>query len=188
MNKSNIDYRFGNAEDIYENFTYRNLDTMNDMNKINSKTKSNIFAPFNSILEIQSINKSNLSSFIDLSLHIENNLIKYANVAIDANREYELNFNGECDNGIIINELNELWNQSKSSYHSREKNKKTKKKTPINDNSNKFLITNDNQNINFSNNNIIPSSKGSVISKNRENNNQFNDTILIGLNIFVIFR
>lgn len=55
-------------------------------------TKSIILAPFN----------SSFTSLSELTLQIENNAIKFDAKAKEKNRNYELNNNGEIDNGIVI--------------------------------------------------------------------------------------
>jgi len=112
MNKCNIDFRYGNINDFYDHFTIKNLDTINDYNNINCKTKSHILAPFNSSYKISKSLDSQLQS-----IQVENNIIKLAMPVKEPNRQYEINFNGECDNGIIINDFqNEiiLYNDSNS--------------------------------------------------------------------------
>jgi len=99
LSKSNIDYRFANRDDIIENFSMRNLDTLLEQENQNIHTKSVILAPFNSSLQNSKVS-SNCSS--TPSLKIENNAIKFCGKVKELNRNYELNNNGEIDNGIII--------------------------------------------------------------------------------------
>jgi hypothetical protein len=82
-----------------EHFTLKNLDTKNDLEIKNVKTKSYILAPFNS-----SIKK--VSSLMTDELKIENDVIKIFGKAKELNRNYELNNNGEIDNGILIKDIN----------------------------------------------------------------------------------
>ena len=96
LSKSNIDFRNANKEDLIENFTLKNLDSLRDTENQNVNTKSFILAPFNS-----SLKKS--ESFLNNEIEIENDVIKIIGKAKDANRNYELNNNGEIDNGILIN-------------------------------------------------------------------------------------
>ena len=77
----------------------KNLDTKNDLEIKNVKTKSYILAPFNSSLKKD-------SSLIDEDLKIENDVIKIFGKAKELNRNYELNNNGEIDNGILIKDNN----------------------------------------------------------------------------------
>lgn len=97
LSKSNIDFRNANKEDLFENFTLKNLDSLRDTENQNVNTKSFILAPFNS-----SLKKS--ENFLNSEIQIENEVIKMIGKAKDANRNYELNNNGEIDNGILINQ------------------------------------------------------------------------------------
>lgn len=96
LSKSNIDYRYADREDLIENFTLKNLDTKLDSENQNIQTKSNILAPFNSTLKRE-------CSFLVKDLKIENDAIRIHGKAMELNRNYELNNNGEMDNGILIN-------------------------------------------------------------------------------------
>ena len=93
--KSNIDYRTANKDDIIENFTIKNMDTLQEAENQNIGTKSVILAPFNSSI------KQN-DSFLHRDLLIENDALKFHGKVKELNRNYELNNNGEIDNGIII--------------------------------------------------------------------------------------
>ncbi len=93
--KSNIDYRYANKDDIIENFTLRNLDTQMEAENQNINTKSVILAPFNSSLKGD-------ESLFHADLIIENDALKFCGKVKELNRNYELNNNGEIDNGIII--------------------------------------------------------------------------------------
>jgi hypothetical protein len=95
LSKSNVDFRYANKDDIIENFTIRNLDTIQETENQNVGTKSIILAPFNS--SIKYIEESS-----DTELLIENNVLKFCGKAKELNRKYELDNNGEIDNGIII--------------------------------------------------------------------------------------
>lgn len=96
LSKVNIDYRNSGKEEINENFTMKNLDTQKESENQNMKTKSVILAPFCS-----SIKKED--SFLINELPIENDVLRFVGKAIELNRHYELNNNGEIDNGILIN-------------------------------------------------------------------------------------
>lgn len=92
--KSNIDYRKGNKEDLIENFSLRNLDTLQEAENQNVNTKSVILAPFNSSLKHESFKYEDLA--------IANSVLKFNGKVRELNRNYELNNNGEIDNGVII--------------------------------------------------------------------------------------
>ena len=96
MSKSNVDYKNGQKDDLIENFTLKNLDTQKDSENQNINTKSQILAPFNSSMKKE-------QSLLHKELKVENEVMKYCAQAKDANRNYELNNNGEIDNGILIN-------------------------------------------------------------------------------------
>jgi hypothetical protein len=96
LSKSNVDYKHGNKEDLIENFTLKNLDTQKDLENQNINTKSLILAPFNSSIKRE-------SGLLHKDLKIENQAMKLYARAKEANRNYELNNNGEIDNGILIN-------------------------------------------------------------------------------------
>ena len=99
LSKSNVDYKNALKEDLNENFTLKNLDTQKDTENQNINTKSLILAPFNS-----SIKKE--GEFLIKEIGIANEAIRSRGKAKEANRNYELNNNGEIDNGILINPLN----------------------------------------------------------------------------------
>lgn len=97
LSKSNIDYRIATKEELIENFTMKNLDTLKEAENQNVGTKSVILAPFNS-----SMKKEEEITFI-MGLKVENDALRFCGKAKEANRNYELNNNGEIDNGILIN-------------------------------------------------------------------------------------
>lgn len=100
LSKSNIDFRIADKDDLIENFTIRNLDTLQEIEHQNIHTKSVILAPFSSSLKIEN---QEYDLFLIQELKIENDGIKFIGKAKEANRNYELNNNGEIDNGILIN-------------------------------------------------------------------------------------
>ena len=84
--KSNVDYRdINNKNDMVEYFNLRNLDTGEENENKN----------------IENINK-NEYDYNNKSLIIKNNVIKFSAKVKELNRNYELNNNGEIDNGIVI--------------------------------------------------------------------------------------
>jgi hypothetical protein len=111
LSKSNIDYRNASKDDMIEIFTLKNLDTLQECENQNVATKSLILAPFNS--SIKNINQVEIPSKNDNNEpKIENDAIKYCGKAKELNRNYELNNNGEIDNGILINPNNVIENKS----------------------------------------------------------------------------
>ena len=153
LSKNNIDYRYCSKEEIIENFTIENLDTNKFNENKNIKTKSFIFAPFNTSYELND-NKNifNLKEIkLEEGLIIQNNIILFDQDANALNRQYELNNNGEIDHGVIINNSNENENNINNEINKKEKD--------IKDIENEKLIIksngNDNENINSDLSNII---------------------------------
>ena len=100
--KSNVDYRdIRNKDDMIENFNIRNLDTEEESENKNVNTKSLILAPFNSSY-INDESQISLIDNINEELIIKNNIIKFSAKVKELNRIYELNNNGEIDNGVVI--------------------------------------------------------------------------------------
>jgi len=108
--KSNVDYRKTNIQEICEHFSLKNLDTLLEIDHQNVVTNSAIYAPFNStfkyILE---------DSFLDDELKIENEILKFTGKPKEANRQYELNNNGEIDNGFLINQNEKILTEKNKS-------------------------------------------------------------------------
>ena len=100
LSKSNVDFRTANKEDLIENFTLRNLDTLQEVEQQNVHTKSVILAPFSSSIKNEELDEK---FFLVSELRVENEVVKFIGKAKEANRNYELNNNGEIDNGILIN-------------------------------------------------------------------------------------
>ena len=99
LSKENIDYRNCKKEDEkIENFTIKNLYTINDINNKDIKTKSIILAPFNTSLE----NGKDYQKYYNKELKIDNNILEFNENVKVLNRQYELNYNGEIDHGILI--------------------------------------------------------------------------------------
>ena len=112
LSKTYIDYRFAKIEDIKENFTISNLerDDKNISNNINEncRTKSYILAPYNSMKNFfqnddDDEDDDDDDDFSDMELRLENGIICFANKVREFNMNYELNNNGELDNGMLIN-------------------------------------------------------------------------------------
>ena len=112
LSKTFIDYRFAKIEDIKENFTISNLerDDKNISNNINEncRTKSYILAPYNSMKNFfqnddDDEDDDDDDDFSDMELRLENGIICFANKVREFNMNYELNNNGELDNGMLIN-------------------------------------------------------------------------------------
>ena len=94
LSKYNVNYLNCDKDEIVENFTIKNLDTLEDDKKLTGYTKSLILAPYNSV----NLNNDNL---IDNEVLSENYICKFGVKAQQANLKYELNNNIDFDNGMI---------------------------------------------------------------------------------------
>ena len=116
LSKNYIDYRVKGNEDLKEVFTISNLiDSKKEDNIQNNniKTKSSILAPYNTLIENESCrldengdiefdNGELFSDFNNSKIDFKNDLIIIGNKVKDLYINYELNNNGELDNGMII--------------------------------------------------------------------------------------
>ena len=155
--KTHIDYRKAPKKDLAENFTIKNLYTIEDKkNNKNIDTKSIILAPYNSMLtdteeeeeeddeedkkdniikknknkdkeknktKLETIEDIKLKAFnyynqstnpydildnFNLEIKVKNGIIKFHGKVKECNMNYELNNNGEIDNGMLINSKDDL--------------------------------------------------------------------------------
>ena len=157
LSKTFIDYRNNKMEDLIETFTISNLknntNTNNNKEKIidnNNTSKSSILTPYNSAIYDNSILFNeflNKNEIIDdeknNNIKIENNEIIFSNKAKELNMIYELNNNGEIDNGILIN-------SKTNSTRSNKLNNSKENDFIYNDN-----ITNNNNNYYFKKNDLV---------------------------------
>ena len=158
LSKTFIDYRKANYEDLKENFTLSNLESNTDKNKQNSKeenitNKSSILAPYNSIItesdeNSQRIFIKTIDSFDDFNnskIKLENELITFSKKIKEFNRLYELNNNGEVDNGVLIN------SKTQSSINMTDRSSTNKSKSDVLNlnisNSNSFMFNENKENI-----------------------------------------
>jgi len=176
--KSNVDYRdISNKDDMIEIFDIKNLDTNDENQNKNIKTKSFILAPFNSSIEDENENYLSYDDSLDCNnndLKIQNGLIKFNNKVKDLNRNYELNNNQEIDNGVVI-----------SPNNSDEKNKKDNNDiSPINGSYNSkihskpFSPQNELEDLNNNRNKVNFNNK----EDNDINENALNDLKALGYN------
>ena len=117
--KTHIDYRNAQKKDLAENFTIKNLYTLDEKDKKNVDTKSAILAPYNSMLS-EGENDSNINSSkskgsiydeldnFNSELEVKNGIIKFHGEAKEFNMNYELNNNEEIDNGMLKDSKNDL--------------------------------------------------------------------------------
>ena len=175
--KTHIDYRNAQKKDLAENFTIKNLYTIDEKSKKNVDTKSAILAPYNSMLtdydendenpstnNSKRNNKSKNSSKINPNelldnynneLEIKNGLIKFHGKAKEFNMNYELNNNEEIDNGMLINSKNELI----SIEDKQQNNDNNIENDKDNDNDKNIYLRKKNNNINKMKNSNIPNKK-----------------------------
>ena len=127
LSKTHIDYRKAQKEELNENFTLKNLFTIDNKNNENNKTKSVILAPYNSMLTFYEnmensmnrgiLDKSKYSSLDNFKneISIQNSILKFGGKVKEFNVNYELNNNEEIDNGMLINSKNsECFNEDKN--------------------------------------------------------------------------
>jgi serine/threonine protein kinase len=101
LSKEKIDYRNCEKNEMLENFTLKNLYTINDEVNKDIRTKSVILAPFNSTIQ----NNEEREKFLlenNNDLNIRNDVFLFSENTKVLNRQYELNNNGEIDHGILI--------------------------------------------------------------------------------------
>jgi serine/threonine protein kinase len=124
LSKTYIDYRNSLIEDLKENFTISNLKLENKENPDKTKklknitTKSSLLAPYNTLIQNEesfSEEGDNPDEFDDLAnpnIILENDILIINNKIKEFNLNYELNNNGECDNGMLINTKTETISSS----------------------------------------------------------------------------
>ena len=88
------------------------MDTLQETENQNVVTKSLILAPFNSTLH------KNENWKLAADLKIENDVMKICGKVKEAIRNYELNNNGEIDNGFLINLENQNSNNENNNKNS----------------------------------------------------------------------
>ena len=94
LSKYNVDYLNCAKDEIIENFTIKNLNTLEEEKKLVGNTKSLILAPYNSYALPSDY-------LIQKGVCIENDICKFGGKAQQANLKYELNNNKDFDNGVI---------------------------------------------------------------------------------------
>lgn len=104
LRKYDVNYLRSNKEELVENFTIKNLDTIVEEEKKHGNTKSFILAPYNSYASF-------IESFSGDDIKIQNGLCKFCGKVKQANIKYELNNNEDFDNGVIITQ-NESMNDN----------------------------------------------------------------------------
>ena len=98
-----VDYLNSPKEDLIENFTESNLQTINDKKSEDNYSKSLILTQYNT-------EKSSQSNSLK-SIKVDNSLCKFVPIAKQQDLKYQLNNNAEFDNGII-NSQNESYQRN----------------------------------------------------------------------------
>lgn len=99
LRKYDVNYLRSNKDEMVENFTIKNLDTVVEEKKLGN-TKSLILAPYNSYASF-------ISSFSSDEITLQNGLCKFCRKVKQANIKYELNNNKDFDNGVKNESLSE---------------------------------------------------------------------------------
>ena len=162
LNKTHIDYRKASKGDLNENFTLKNLFTIDNNFIKNNESKSIILTPYNSILSDD--DESDNLDCENSELKMENDIIKFCAKVKEFNINYELNNNEEIDNGMLINsqsDINEELNNSK-----------------INDNPKSIYLNNNSINGNSTRTNSRKKNKNISESSSNFNNFSINDNFV----------
>jgi serine/threonine protein kinase len=102
LSKTNIDYRHCIVDDIVEEFTMDNLFTSeNEKENSNANSKSVILAPFNTMYSDDEVEDDEEVDGKD-KLQREFGVMKFKGKIKELNLNYELNFNEEMDNGMVV--------------------------------------------------------------------------------------
>ena len=159
LSKTHIDYRKATLSELGENFTMANLLTKDEENNHNINTRSVILAPFNTMFSENDTDLNDSCYDINNSIPKEFGVIRFCGKIKELNLNYELNFNEEMDNGMLINsqydalnrsdEINNSKIESESDNNNNNKAQQIKIEIPFIDNNN-----NNNKNNNKHYNNI----------------------------------
>ena len=101
LGRTNVDYLTVEKQNSIEQFDAKFLDTQNDIENLNVLTKSNVLAPFNSSMVEEE------SEEIDERMILPFKVVKFTGKTKELNHNYELNNNGDIDNGILIDRVEE---------------------------------------------------------------------------------
>ena len=176
LSKTFIDYRRANTDDLKENFTLSNLEcenhkNKNNLNEENITSKSSILAPYNSIISDYDSNSEGITiksddlfnDFNNSKIKLEKDQIIFSKKIKEYNRLYELNNNGEVDNGVLIN------SKTQSSINTSERSSRSYKKNDILD----LNISNEESCVVFNENDeIIEVKKKNNKTKEKKNSNK----------------
>ena len=119
LSKTHIDYRKAALCDLEENFTMENLITKDEENTHNANTRSIILAPFNTMFSENDTDLNDSCYDVNNSIPKEFGVMRYCGKIKELNLNYELNFNEEMDNGILINSQYDICNRSEEINNSK---------------------------------------------------------------------
>ena len=157
FSKLNLDYRNSKKEDLLELFTDKNLDSDLEDENQNASTRSVVNVPFNS--KIRTYYNDDDDEFFE-DLNIEDSILKFNPKVNELNRNYEINFNSEADQGRKKAKGRGLMSSFNNSI-----NKEYQQREKVNENNN----SNDNKiNILDNNNNLCDLSNKNSNKKNKD--------------------
>lgn len=148
----------------------RNLDTLQETENQNVVTKSIIFAPFNSK------QKKWENGLLADDLKVENEVVRMCGKVKEANRNYELNNNGEIDNGFLITTENQNSQLNYNTSSSNVMNNNSKVDSKMNSGTSSKASLNS-QNNDAYNNIKLGSNKNSNTNSNANLNFRMNNTL-----------
>ena len=105
LSKTYVDYRINQNDNLKENFTLSNLykdDKSIEKEIKNNLSKSLIYTPFNTYILNLKCKNASLCDSKNKNIKIENDIINIGNKVKEFNIRYEMNNNGEVDNGMMI--------------------------------------------------------------------------------------
>jgi serine/threonine protein kinase len=106
LSKYNVCYLNSDTEELIENFTVQNLNSVEEKEK-KGNTKSVILAPYNTYITNEGHNDYN-----DDDIEIRNDICRYKGQAQLSNIKYELSYNNEFDNGIFKTQNKTIFNSA----------------------------------------------------------------------------
>lgn len=126
-----LDYRVTPKDNLPDNFTLKNLETINDTTKINVLTKSNIFAPFSTTISNKEEQKQqSISPQLHKSLEKLNNIIQFCPLVVESNKQYEQINNGDAENEHLVPNQQGSFNLE-SSFYNDKNDQKQKSSSPL---------------------------------------------------------
>lgn len=127
MKKNLLDFRTASKEEIFENFSLSNLDTMKDSERFNVNTRSTLRSPRVSMYKDPSL-LDRFDDFRGKSIEVNNKAMHLNALVKEANRNYECVQIGEVDNVLprqnSVNLTSSLYNDSKEGKEGREESRR----------------------------------------------------------------